>query len=515
MGFRFGASLEELRGDRERHVSGLSEIRTDYAITEQAKAYIDRVLDSYAPESRAFYLHVLMSARRDRDFWVPVPWHTIVSFSRTAYCEKQDLIDSGLLEEKPDYRPKRCKEYRVPLLHRLAVLKFEHETPQLRRFDPLTGRVKRSAKRHIKHDPQRHPWRSPMIDAMEALSEGRFDVAAFRAHLDRLRDTSDRRVQRVLSTSGEMAPDEVERALLSAYGRYDSDARNYMALLAQKPRFIDGTVVAYDLAYKPTTTGRLSHIGGGLQSCTREGKAAAYARVEGVRNYDLHLSQATILRAELQKLGLDAGWLDRLIVEGKESFALRAGVPPDVFKECIYAVCFGAALRFRRGLDGEVRSIREIITRYVDDNAFSDSGPQLVPNVLFRKIEGELKPLDRELRKYRRVLADSWLEPRKRTYGGKWLVANDAGAVLRQDTYDGWKPSEQKRRLASFVLQGIEAGYIHALTARLPKHGVLPISNEHDGLVTIGEISLELAREVAEERGVPYLELKEKPFAAE
>ena len=66
--------------------------------------------------------------------------------------------------------------------------------------------------------------------------------------------------------------------------------------------------------------------------------------------------------------------------------------------------------------------------------------------------------------------------------------------------------------MAAHLLQGREALYIHTLTTLAPKYGFEVISNEHDGLVTIGEIPKAAQAEARRKSGVRRTVLAEKPF---
>ena len=512
MGFVYDADYDDFKGNRKRPPSGLAVIHANYPVAPRTKEFLNEVLADFHADTRLFYVHVFMSAKREDDFWVPIPAEVIRDFSRRVDEEKKGLVEAGLMERNSEYGPGRCMTYRVPLPIRNRLLNFEHATASLIRVDPLTGAVCDEPEKSKIYNENRRLWRPPLGAALKTLREGRFNPLAYRLHLERIRTEAARKEQRIRSQSAGMGDDEIQDAVLRAYAQYDVDARCYMALLAQRPRFIDGTVAAYDLAYSPTSTGRISHVKGGLQSCTREAKAAAYSGVPDVRNYDLVSSQASILAAELVRVGMDSSWLEVMMRDGKEPFARRAGVPVDVFKRCLYALCFGAALRFPRGPRGESWSVRQIILDYVSTIPQPELPPLVLAHDVFEGIRAELRPLERVLKKYRKGLEDTWLAPRRRRYGGRWFVVNDAGAVLREEEYEQWRPGDRPKKLASFALQGVEAGFIHALTAQLPDHGVMPIANEHDGLVTIGEVPPGLVQALCEARGTTYLSLEEKPF---
>jgi hypothetical protein len=74
------------------------------------------------------------------------------------------------------------------------------------------------------------------------------------------------------------------------------------------------------------------------------------------------------------------------------------------------------------------------------------------------------------------------------------------------------KAGDRRRKAAAFILQGREAAYIHHLTLLANDYGFTPISNQHDGLVTVGEIP-KAAQLLARERsGFRYADLVEKAF---
>ena len=68
-----------------------------------------------------------------------------------------------------------------------------------------------------------------------------------------------------------------------------------------------------------------------------------------------------------------------------------------------------------------------------------------------------------------------------------------------------------KKKLSAFILQGLESGFIHHLTILAENYDYRVISNEHDGVVTIGTIPSE-AIQIAKQRSgfkLASLELKE------
>jgi hypothetical protein len=85
----------------------------------------------------------------------------------------------------------------------------------------------------------------------------------------------------------------------------------------------------------------------------------------------------------------------------------------------------------------------------------------------------------------------------------------DVTATLNKN---GQTTATTGRRLAAFLLQGSEAAFIFALTALAGQFGYVVLANEHDGLVTVGEIpaqAVALARHLS---GLDSAKLTEKPF---
>ena len=76
---------------------------------------------------------------------------------------------------------------------------------------------------------------------------------------------------------------------------------------------------------------------------------------------------------------------------------------------------------------------------------------------------------------------------------GKLYVKNRIGKSLCIPNYQRYGV------IGAHVVQGIEAGFIHTLTALSGSYGFKVIGNEHDGIITIGEIppaAVERAKEL-------------------
>ena len=145
---------------------------------------------------------------------------------------------------------------------------------------------------------------------------------------------------------------------------------------------------------------------------------------------------------------------------------------------------------------------------YLDENAIydilvDDCGDTTRALELMGPVHDALRPLKEEVGAWHEWLLHSpechhVIPKRKR----RWL-RNACGMDFQV---------EGARRAAAFILQGREAAYIHHLTLLSHAYGFTPISNQHDGLVTAGEVP-RAAQFLARERsGFRYADLVEKPF---
>jgi hypothetical protein len=94
---------------------------------------------------------------------------------------------------------------------------------------------------------------------------------------------------------------------------------------------------------------------------------------------------------------------------------------------------------------------------------------------------------------------------------GKQYIKNPTGKTLCITDLKG-NQEDKKRRLAAFVLQGFEAGFIHHLTLLSREYDYEVLSNQHDGLITLGEIPQAAVEKAKEISGLRYATLEEKAF---
>ncbi len=267
----------------------------------------------------------------------------------------------------------------------------------------------------------------------------------------------------------------------------------------------------YQPYYRPQSSGRVSEVGGGLQSCSRAMKQAAFSGVPDVHNYDLKASQAYGLLQELEDARIEAEWLRKYLAQTDAASAAAAavGLPKDVYKDCFYATIMGAShVLPPKPRDGKIRP-RKAKLPAIFDTLLTYCGNRASAEQAFRMLTKELKPL--------KCLVDQWCNwllsdiglKAKRKRNDTKLIYNACGRKLRLGAYNA---EELRRKAPSFILQGLEANYIHHLTVLARRYGFEPISNQHDGLVTLGgipDVAISVAREKS---GFRYAKLVEKAF---
>ena len=501
---------------RERFESGRAYIERNYEVSDEMRGVVLEHLRVHSEDSVVLFIHLLMSASPSREWWVPVPAKLMRQEVPAAYGEIIDLRERGLLEVEDDYGPRRSKQYRVVKELRQAFFDAGRElvADRLAKLAQGEGLRDGGAVRTSKtYDSNRNLYGDPMRSAIKVLKKGRFNAASLLDHFRvRWNELDEARETALLDTDGTKGlvakADWLEK-------RLQNDTSCISAVFRQRPEPLEGGWSEYTLAYEPTITGRLSQVGGGLQGATREAKEAAYSGDPEVRNYDVRSSQAVILREILAEFGFKTPWLERYLEVDKGEYAERVGIDVDTWKTCLYAVLYGAVLSKPRNFHKSRGEIREALHEYaasvVAENPSIGSVDE-VSRERFDALRREIGPFYKTVGKWRSKLVDEWLPEQWISSGAGKTIRNRAGALLRKTLFDSWSQRDRETRLAAFIIQGREAAFVHHLTARLPG-GVTPISNEHDGLVVIGEITekeISVAQSAAE---TPYLELVKKDIA--
>ena len=221
-------------------------------------------------DAARFIVHLLTAANREDDGFVAVPAKVIEQYFR--HLDWRALEEAGLIEVKPYSRLLgRCREFRVPDELRLAFYEAGPTTERVMQdglYDIATGRPTTTRTKSQRRTPSGNALPSKVRAAIDAVGMVPFDAVRIeRDHLPSLRAKID---------EAEPGTKERERAL----GRYLNDLRCFQAVLTQGARPLDPAqpdgLWLYQPAYRPQRFGRISQVGGGLQSCSKEMKSISY-----------------------------------------------------------------------------------------------------------------------------------------------------------------------------------------------------------------------------------------------
>lgn len=495
-------------------------------------------------QTRAFFLYV-MTARRFApvtlagedvdeasalgiaDSFVPISSLFIRRYFRDA--EWEFLLDAGFIEVKEHSIARGlCREYRVPLDVRRryaeAGLTPDTATTRFRLYNVVEGKPTKRRSKSVRTGRGNNALPRPIRRAMDAVGPAVINLPAIWRHVAEMKAIAD---------ATPMGPDWA-----TANGRYVNDLLCAQAVHAQSARPLDKDAPDGLWIYEPAMTaqafGRLGQVDGGLQSCTREMKVAAYSGVPDFHNYDLRASQAMILLVLLAEAGIDGSWLERYAVEGKASAAAHVGLPVDTWKKALYAVLMGASvpsedqarlLPLSREVgvmtasQGRARRARKLYSFAFSRGTVTESilgavGPDEFV-ATYKRFLDYTAGLRIALKEWYGWLEREFVRARGRVSNldGLTYITNAVGSKVAVEDL-GRSRTQRRGRLVAFVLQGREAAFVHALAASSKDFGFVVLSHEHDGLAVQGEIRAEAVARAAAEADLPLgrLILEEKSF---
>ena len=487
---------------------GRAYIQTFGKVPKAVCQFINEKLKGFHADTRHFFCHILLSSSRwlYDEGWVPCSAQLIRKEIRKANPKK--LAASDLIEiSEADRHYGLSRDYRIPDALFYEILCLTHENLNDKRLDLFSGKASQKRKRTKLNDKNNNPYPTSVRKAMKEISDGRFNKNAIEQHLDRLKKEMEKaRSHYKTMRKDDAGRDQAKRAYRKAMHRYSNDARCYQTVLDQRPEPVEDEIYAYPVPLRPQGSGRVSHIGGGLQSCSREMKVAAYSGIDEVHNYDIKSSQAYILLDLLEAASLDVSWLREYLntEEAKEEYASKAGLSVDAWKGCLYALFMGA--RLPNTLDWSTNSD---VVKTISEEAEAEGKDLQEAYEQFRAV---VQPFYKELKRWHLYLEKEWMPQVAYPGRGGKYVKNDTGSTLNVKHLKSEKAWKRRAKLAAFLLQGKEAAFIHALTILAPSYDYEVISNEHDGLVTLGEIPEAAVEQVKQTRSMQYVEMVEKSF---
>lgn len=503
--------------DRVAAYDGGGFVQDNYPVPRSVYAALVAVLTAalgrapHADEARLVAHVWLVGALRyaDADTFCPVPWQVLARDVPEADVDA--LVTGGVLDMAPHtYASEgtgRCREWAVSegVARALdgALASAALGEPFVNLF---TGRARRGRKvANRRYDDNRNPYPSPVTAAMDAIPYGIVNLPALKAHLVALASAADAA--------------ETDDGRLRARARWRNDA---LCLAWIESRGLTRTdvpgVYTYPHAWDMQSGGRIQPVkSGGAQSLSRAGKAACYAGVADVLNYDLRSSQPRILKAELDALGIECEWLAAYLADdAKRVYAARVGCSVDAWKAAFMAAIMGGdagvpkafevkpVTRFVRGEEvttwKPVCEAMKVLTRELGEDG---------ARAVWPKLRGELDELLRAIGRWHRYLK-AWADENATDGRGGRYVTNAVGARLNVSALSA---RERPRKVAAHLLQGREALFVHSLAVQGDANGFRVVSHEHDGVVALGTIPEAAIQQARDTAAMPYAEFVLKPFA--
>jgi len=485
-------------------------IQHHYKVVPEVYRYMLDHTEGMNADTRNFINHVTVSTiqrlnKRNSSLSIPVSSTLLKRELRRAR-----IFDAEkLLTIRPySYHDGLCREFEVQSWYldgfiatsaRLMALEYL----QVEKVNLFSGKRARAVAKSVFYDDNRHAEAATIINAIKTIERNRcrFNLPAIEEHLSGMAEVR----EKALRDFGEDS-----QKYQSENGRYINDYCCSRAVLDQQPLRVGGSdIYEYTPAYSVASTGRIQHSGGGFQSCSRRMKQAAYSGISELRNYDLKGSQLAVLVQELIDAELDPTWLvDYLSAsDGKYVYSAKAGMSVERWKQCVLALCMGARMPKSTSY-GQAR-FNSVLGALLEeaDNDLSRA------ERIRKRFADVVAPLLRELGRWHSYLIREFIQRNQQQSKRGTYIKNKVGKRLYLDDLSlKGEARKAKSQMAAFLLQGQEAAFIHALTVLGPEYGFRPISNEHDGLVVIGEIAKAAERKAASQSGFENAELVEKPF---
>ncbi|MGG6283726.1 hypothetical protein ACQ4M3_19265 [Leptolyngbya sp. AN03gr2] len=320
----------------------------------------------------------------------------------------------------------------------------------------------------------------------------------------------------------------------AAWKRIQGDLRCYEEIMAANAREVPGTNGRLWM-YQPSWigqafAGRISELGGGLQSCSREMKFAAFGCIPGMYNYDLKSAHIYFLLQDFEERGLptEAVWV--ILNQDKVECAKYVGISVDCFKKCRLSLMFGSSLptgnqvyvptKKQKGKTDPINEINKLIWDESEGKGMSYEERIEWHKAAIEKLCELLSPFEEALKGWRGLLVEEALKNAYRNCKGECCFKNAVGAVfnLSDDEYRTEEGSLKNhallgRRLASFKLQGMESLFINSLAVLGSEHDFTVNHNQHDGLITIGKIPDAAVEEAKRITGIRYATMELKPLS--
>lgn len=419
-----------------------------------------------------------------------------------------------------------CREFRVPLdlIELIADLTLAdlNEGKDLQVYDLVRQRgVSRPIKSEL-WDENRNPIHQSIRDRILAIDACQFNDLAIRQHLQRSKQVVEEARQEFGAKS---------REYRSARARYLNDFGCYHTLrVCCRAVPFKGNIWVYKPAYRAQTSGRISHIGGGLQSASKAMQTAAFWGIEGYWNGDMPSAQPKAMIQLMSQAKVDTSWLENYIStpNAKQELAEQIGISVSAWKACLNAMLMGtqifdlgeSTLNHFVGLGSKIGFLKQQVEvgRVVNQGLFA---PPAIMNQLLRAFNYDgyeaysayvrlytiAEPLINSLRLYHSYIKNTVIPQAPRTTKYGQYIENQVGARIYLNELMG----NREAKIVAHLLQGLEAAFMVAIFQLKEKYNFSVHQDMHDGAIFSGEIPPGAIEEACILSGVSG-SLEVKPF---
>ena len=291
-------------------------------------------------------------------------------------------------------------------------------------------------------------------------------------------------------------------------------------------------VYAFNPEYELKWTGRSYELGGGFQILSNFTKQLLLSVSKNTYNYDISKSQLNLLKQVLEESSLSTASVDFLLntkdlglVESElsnlESIAM--------YKTYMYALIFGSdvassdeqlVLMYNGNIKGygTVDAVKTHFNEAWCINHPHKSDKERIASfiTLYKKLTMYFGGLFSTIKVWHKHLDSVWLcDNTKKSRKNELYIQNDMGMSLYLNMGRLENSTLCSKKIAAFILQGREARFIYEIVMLSKKFGYTVVSNQHDGVITIGEIPDEAISMAKTITGYSGIQLIEKPFCTD
>lgn len=456
-------------------------------LTQSQYSYLkDSILKSANLDARHLFYHVLdrtwvnMKMNKPEPLKIYIDYKALASNFPKCNTQKNTYLRGYLIAGNYSEKEGKCRYFSISkdILSLLNELEIVDRTSNYKLVNPFSARSYRPrVKSSSKYDENNNPIQQLIYNSISKLS----------GCMPNIDDVS------------KYLLEENSKTNLLESQRLVQDLQCFRTITSQQVSNSEG-IFTYQPVYKQTSTGRVTEIGGGLQSCSKTMRYLALQNIPNIHSYDvvssmpcalIQLFEETNPLLKLFDEPISTDWLTEYLSRPKEKYADEANLTIDQWKHSFYAFCCGASLP-QLSEESFAKSNRYSITSNI---------PTYDSYTKFRKI---LLPLAKERCKWYNSFN---LTKKIKNACGLFidvpqLVTENISIKQHNELCpkDYQKPHNINGKITAHLCQGLEASFIHNLTILSSTYNYKPFVNLHDALIVQGTIppeAINTARELS------------------